>query len=173
MHYFFPYLNFIISSIPFSDGVPIPCDTSRQFGSNYIWVFQTREVFTSLEILLLNHHAYSVDQYENLKHMKNTFHQIDLLRFKILFDIRLKKTSPFFIHCSFKCSILSWSIFEYLVSFLTDKIKFRIFFLDGINLFPWASLTLNPPNIFSLTKYATQHRTSSGVLHPSRIWSLM
>ena len=71
--------------------------------------------------------------------MKNTFYQIDLLRFKILFDIRLKKTSPFFIHCSFKCSILSTSIFEYLVSFLTDKIKFRIFFLAGINLFPWAS----------------------------------
>ena len=102
MHYFFPYLNFIISSIPFSDGVPIPCDTSRQFGSNYIWVFQTREVFTSLEILLLNHHAYSVDQYENLKHMKNTFHQIDLLRFKILFDIRFKKK-----HRHFSSTVLS------------------------------------------------------------------
>ena len=42
--------------------------------------------------------------------MKNTFHQIHLLLFKILFDIRLKKTLPFFIHCSFKCSLLSWYI---------------------------------------------------------------
>ena len=84
-----------------------------------------------------------------------------------------KKTSPFFIHCSFTCSILSWSIFEYLVSFLTDKIKFRIFFLDGINLFLWVCLTLNPPNIFSLTKYVTLHWIPFGVLHPSRICSLM
>ena len=106
IHAIFPYHNFIISSIPFSGRVPIPCDTSQQFGSNYIWVFQTREVFTwNLEILLLNHHAYSVVQYENVKNMKNTFHQIQLLLFKILFDIRLKKTSPYFIHCSFKCSI--------------------------------------------------------------------
>ena len=111
---FFPYHNFIISSIPFSGGVPIPCDTTRQFGSNYIWVFQTSEVLTwTLEILLFNHHAYSVDQYGNVKNMKNTSHQIHLLLFKILFDIRLKKTSLFFIHCSFKCSILSWPIFEY------------------------------------------------------------
>ena len=170
---FFPYHNFIISSIHFSGGVPIHCDTSQQFGSNYTLVFQTRKVFTSLEILLLNQHAYSVDQYENVKTMKNTFHQIDLLLFKILFDIRLKKTSPFFIHCSFKCSTLSWSIFEYLVSFLTDKIKFQIFFLDGINLFLWVSLTLNSPNTFSSTKYPTLHGISFGVLHPSRICSLM
>ena len=119
---FFPYHNFIIPSIPFSDGVPIPCRTSLQFGSSYIWVFQTREVITwSLKILLLNHHAYSVDQYENLKNMKNTFHRIHLLHSKILFGIRLKKTSPFFINCSFKSSILSWSIFEHLVSFLIDR----------------------------------------------------
>ena len=94
---FFPYHNFIISSVPFSGGAAIPCDTSRQFGSNYIWVFQTREVFTwSLEIFLLNHHAYSVDQYENVKNMKNTFHQIDLLLFKILFDLRLQKNIAIF-----------------------------------------------------------------------------
>ena len=53
--------------------------------------------------------------------MKNTFHRIHLLLFKILFCIRLKKTSHFFIHCSSKSSILSWSIFEYLVSFLIDR----------------------------------------------------
>ena len=99
---FFPYHYFIISSIPFSGGVPIPCDTSRQFGSNYIWLFQTREVFTwSLEILLLNHHAYSLDQYENIKDMKNTFHEIHLLLFKILFYIRLKK------HRHFSSTVLS------------------------------------------------------------------
>ena len=89
--------------------------------------------------------------------LKRGFHQIDLLLFKILFDIRFKKTSPFSIHCSFKCSILSWFIFEYLVSFLIDKIKFRIFFVDGINLFLCVSLTLNPPNILSLKNYATLH----------------
>ena len=35
---FFPYHNFNIPSIPFSGGVPIPCDASRQFscGSSYI-----------------------------------------------------------------------------------------------------------------------------------------
>ena len=92
----FSYHNFIIPSIPFSGGVPIPCDTSLQLGSSYIWVFQIREVFTrSLEILLLNHDAYSVDQYENLKNMKNTFHQIHFLLFKILFGKRLKNIAVF------------------------------------------------------------------------------
>ena len=127
---FFPYHNFIILSIPFSGGAPIPCDTSRQFGSNYIWLFQTREVFTwSLEILLLNHHAYSVVQYENVKNMKNTFHQIHLLLFKTLFDIRFKKKYRHFSSTVFSnflhCLGLSLNI---LFHFKPIKSNFESFF---------------------------------------------
>ena len=126
----------------------------------FIWhkyrrIYISYTLFFHIIISLFLRHTYSVDQYENVKKMKNTFYQIHLPLFKILFGLRLKKTWPFFIHCSFKCSILSWSIFEYPVSFLTDKIKFRIFFLDGIILFLLAFL--NPPNMFYLTKYATLH----------------